>query len=127
MKHPIIQAVFLAVFGLVFCGAVPGLAAESMVSAGYSHVLGLKAGGTVVASGWNSDGQCEVRAWSGIRQVSAGGDHSVGLKNDGTVVAAGRNTSGQCNVGGWADIEQVAAGRYHTVGLLSTASATCPG
>jgi hypothetical protein len=88
-----------------------------MVAAGGYHTVGLKSDGTVVAVGYNSDGQCNVGGWTDITQVAAGWCHTVGLKDDGTVVAVGYNYYGQCNVGGWTDIVQVAAGGYHTVGL----------
>ncbi len=59
------------------------------VSAGGDHTVGLKSDGTVVATGDNDDGQCNVSAWSNIEQASAGRYHTVGLESDGTVVAAG--------------------------------------
>jgi hypothetical protein len=49
----------------------------------------VKADGTVVATGYNPYGQCEVSGWSDIVAVSAGSYHTVGLKSDGTVVAVG--------------------------------------
>jgi alpha-tubulin suppressor-like RCC1 family protein len=61
----------------------------------------LKSDGTVVAVGYNDDGQCAVGGWTGIVQVAAGGGHTVGVKSDGTVVAVGNNDYGQCNVSGW--------------------------
>ena len=63
--------------------------------------MGLKADGTVVATGWNGDGRCDVDNWIDIVQVDAGSAHTVGLRGDGTVVAAGDNTYGECNVGDW--------------------------
>jgi hypothetical protein len=59
------------------------------VAAGYSHTVGLKSDGTVVAVGDNEYGQCDVGNWTDITQVAAGEYHTVGLKLDGTVVAAG--------------------------------------
>jgi ribosomal protein L27 len=90
-----------------------------MVAAGYSHTVGLKTDGTVVAVGDETFGRCNVDGWTNIVQVAAGGFHTVGVKSDGTVVAVGRETAGQLNVGGWTDIVQVAAGEYYTVGLKS--------
>ena len=75
-----------------------------MVAAGGYHTVGLKAGGTMVAEGYNSAGQCNVGTWTDIIQVAAGGYHTVGLKANGTVVGTGNNESGQCNVGDWVDI-----------------------
>lgn len=36
------------------------------IAAGYEHTVGLKSDGTVVAIGWNQDGQCNVGGWTGI-------------------------------------------------------------
>jgi alpha-tubulin suppressor-like RCC1 family protein len=88
-----------------------------MVAAGELLTVGLKADGTVVATGWNYWGQCDVGGWTDITQVAAGDEYTVGLKSDGTVVATGWNYYGQCDVGGWTNIVQVAAGWEHTVGL----------
>ena len=74
------------------------------VAARYSHTVGLKRDGTVVAVGYNSDDRCEVSEWRDIVAVAAGGYHTVGLKRDGTVVAVGDNDDGQCDVSDWADI-----------------------
>ena len=57
-----------------------------MVAGGSLHTVGLKADGTVVAVGYNDDGECDVGNWTGIIQVAAGGYHTVGLKSDGTMV-----------------------------------------
>ena len=89
------------------------------VSVGDCHTVGLKSDGTVVAVGYNDDGQCDVSDWTDIVAVSARNYHTVGLKSDGTVVAVGDNDFGQCNVNGWTDIVAVSAGAFHTVGLKS--------
>ena len=59
------------------------------ISAGYSHLVGIKADGTVVAVGNNSDYQCDISDWTDIIKVSAGYEQTIGLKADGTVVYAG--------------------------------------
>ena len=77
------------------------------VSAGSYHTVGLKADGTVVAVGYNDNGQCDVDGWTDIVAVSAGDVHTVGLKADGTVVATeyiGDYDDGECDVDGWTDI-----------------------
>ena len=68
------------------------------VSAGTAHTVGLKADGTVVATG-DYYGQCDVDSWTDIVAVSAGIYQTVGLNADGTVVAAGKNEYGECDVG----------------------------
>ena len=86
------------------------------------HVVGVNADGTVVATGDNSFGQCDVSEWRDIVAVSAGQEFTVGLKKDGTVLAVGNNSSGQCEVAGWEDIIAVAAGSVHTVGVKKDGS-----
>jgi alpha-tubulin suppressor-like RCC1 family protein len=88
-----------------------------MVAAGGFHTVGLKADGTVVATGDNEYGQCDVGDWEGIVQIAAGVAHTVGLREDGTVIAAGNNEYGQCDCPGWNAIVQIAAGISFTVGL----------
>ena len=100
------------------------------VSAGYSHTVGLKADGTVVAVGYNWYGQCDVDGWTDIVAVSAGDSHTVGLKADGTVVATeyiGDYYNGQCDVDGWTDIVAVSAGYSHTVGLKADGTVVAVG
>ena len=98
-----------------------------MVTAGIWHTVGLKSDGTVLATGYNANGQCEVGDWSGIIQVAAGERHTVGLKPDGTVIAVGSNDEGECDVGDWTNIVQIDAGRYHTVGLRSDGTVVATG
>ena len=74
------------------------------ISAGYDYTVGLKADGTVVATGDNGSGRCKESYWTDIVSIAAGGWHTVGLKTDGTVVATGSSVYGQCNVSDWTDI-----------------------
>jgi alpha-tubulin suppressor-like RCC1 family protein len=86
------------------------------VAAGGEHTLALRADGTVVAWGRNSNGQAgdgtsgnnrlspvpvgTAGNWlSGVVAVAAGCQHSVALKADGTVVAWGYNLYGQVGDG----------------------------
>jgi len=87
------------------------------IAGGGRHTVGIRPDGTVVATGNNEDGQCNVDGWTDIEFVAAGFSHTVGLEEGGTVVATGNNDDGQCNVGGWTDIGLVVAGDWHTVGL----------
>ena len=88
------------------------------------HTIGLTESGTVIATGGNDYGKCNVSTWIGITQVATGTYHSVGLREDGSVVATeyiqsseyNRNY-GQTNVDEWTDIIAIAAGSEHTVGL----------
>ena len=97
------------------------------ISTGLLHTVGLKSDGTVVATGSNDDGQCDVSNWTDIVSVSAGYYHTIGLKSDGTVVATGRNKNGQCDVSDWTDIVSVSAGSYQTIGLKSDGTVVATG
>ena len=103
------------------------IAVRETLAAGSLHTVGLKADGTVVAAGWNRDGQCDVSDWTDIVAVAAGSFHTIGLKADGTVVAVGTNGVAQCNVSGWTDIVAVAAGGSHTVGLKADRTVVAAG
>jgi len=105
----------------------PGWTDIDQVAAGVAHTVGVKNDGTVVAVGYNGDGQCDVGDWTNIDQVAAGEEYTVGLKSDNTVVAIGGNDDGQCEVSSWSAIDQVAAGAFHTVGLRSDGTAVAVG
>ena len=61
-----------------------------VVAAGYSHSLGLKSDGSIVAWGDNEYGECDVpEPNSDFVSIAAGWNYSLGLKSDGTVVAWG--------------------------------------
>ncbi|MCH5188576.1 MAG: TIR domain-containing protein, partial [Oscillospiraceae bacterium] len=100
---------------------------DSVISAGYNHTVGLKANGTVVATGSNEFGQCNVYSWTDIVAVSAGDFHTVGLKADGTVVAVGNNRDGRCDVDSWSDIVAISAASDHTVGLKADGTVVAVG
>lgn len=70
------------------------------ISVGGTHILGLRADGTVLAVGKNEHGECDVSEWTDIVAISAGNDHSVGVRADGTLVAAGiyPNSETKCDV-----------------------------
>lgn len=61
----------------------------SSVAVGAKHIVGLKSDGTVVATGANDDGQCDVSGWKNIKSICAGSYCTVGVKSDGTVVVSG--------------------------------------
>ena len=93
------------------------IAVRKTLVAGYNHTVGLRSDGTVVATGYNGNGQCNVSGWTDIVAVSAGDRHTVGLRSDGTVVATGMNVDSRCNTETWRDIVAVASGACHTVGV----------
>ena len=100
---------------------------QPTLAAGSCHTVGLHSDGTVVATGSNAYGQCDIDSWSDIVAVVAGAYHAVGLRSDGTVVATGSNSSSHCYVNSWTDIMAVAAGDYHTVGLHSDGTVVAVG
>lgn len=100
---------------------------DTVISAGEYHTVGLRADGTVIATGDNTYGQCDVMDWKNIVAVSAGMNHTVGLKANGKVVAAGYNMYSQCEVNDWSDITAISAGEKHTVGLKSDGTVIATG
>ena len=92
-------------------------ARRDTIAAGIHYSVGLRTDGTVVATGRNDFGQCNVSGWDGIIAVSSGGHYTLGLKSDGTVVATGNNESGSCDVAGWRDIVAIYAGDGCSVGI----------
>ena len=100
---------------------------NNKISCGDRFTIAKKSDGKVVATGLNSNGQCEVSDWEDIVAVSASCNHTVGLKSDGTVVAVGVNDFGQCDVSDWKDIVTVSAGYNHTVGLKSDGTVVAVG
>ena len=91
------------------------------------HIVGLRRDGTVLATGTNKYGECDVSEWNSIVDIAAGFTHTVGLRSDGTVVGVGDNTYGQCNTNEWTDIVDVAAARFSTYGLKSNGQIVAKG
>lgn len=85
------------------------------LSAG-KHIVGLKSDGTVVATGDNFGGQCNVSDWADIVAVAADYGCTVGLKSDGTVIETGSHGSRMYD---WTDIVAIARGYSNTFGLKS--------
>ncbi len=103
---------------------------ENNIVAGTDHTVGLKTDGTVVATGNNDYGECDVLGWTDIVAVAVGYNHTVGLKSDGTVTAVGGKYDGQCNVSGWTDIVAVTTGSEfgeYTIGLKSDGTLVATG
>ena len=96
-------------------------------SGDYDWFVGLKEDGTVVATGDNEFGQCEVTNWTDVVMVAAGRNHVVGLRSDGTVLAAGVSFLGQCDVAEWKDIVFVAAGNDFTLGVKNDGTVVATG
>ena len=102
--------------------------ASSLISAGAMHSVAVMTDGTVVATGANMNGQCNVSDWKDIVAVSAGSNFTVGLKDDGTVLVVGGSSFGnQFDVSSWTDIVAISAGANHIVGLKKNGTAVATG
>lgn len=103
------------------------------IATGSFHTLAIRENGTVIATGDNRAGQCNVSSWKDIIAVAADAFHSVGLKSDGTVVATTilepnkKFDVGQCNVANWENIVDIAVGNAHTVGLKADGTVVATG
>lgn len=89
------------------------------IAAGFSHTVGLKADGTVLAVGSNGYGQCDVGGWSNVVAVDAGAYFTVGLKKDGSVVFAGRSDYGEACITEISDVTAISAGYDFVAALRS--------
>jgi hypothetical protein len=90
------------------------------IGAGDYHSVALKADGTVVAWGDDSQGQCNVPAGlTNVIAIVCGGAHNLVLQSDGIVNAWGASWSGQCALPlGVFDVVGIAAGAQHTLLLV---------
>ncbi|MBR2477149.1 MAG: chromosome condensation regulator [Clostridia bacterium] len=86
------------------------------LATGMDHTVALLDDGTVVATGRNEYGQCNVSDWEDIISIDAAYSYTVGLKSDGTVVVAGFIDG---DVSGWTDIVEVYAMPQRLIGLKS--------
>ncbi len=116
---------------------------QPLILASNNHTLAIRKDGTVIATGDNEYGQCDVSDWKDIVAISSNTKHSVGLKKDGTVVAASSERYAtwdiapdgsyiqaecpQCIVSDWKDIVAVSAGYEHTVGVKKDGSVIAVG
>jgi alpha-tubulin suppressor-like RCC1 family protein len=91
--------------------AVNGLSGVTQVSGGSYHGLALLSNGTVMAWGYNGNGQLgdgttndsstpvPVAGLSNVVAVAGGDEHSIALLSNGTVMAWGDNSYGELGVG----------------------------
>ncbi len=88
------------------------------ISCGERHTVALRNDGTVVATGWNDSGQCDVTEWKEIVAVSAGYMNTVGLNENGRVLVVGNSLFyDEHDVRSWRGVTSVSAGFFHVVGL----------
>ncbi len=84
------------------------------IALGDSHTVGLRSDGTVIATGDNSSGQCNVKEWTNVISISASGDLTAAVRSDGTVLTCGRP---QCDTSKWTDIAAISVGKGSILGL----------
>lgn len=85
------------------------------IAAGPHHLVGLRADGTVVATGDSKNtAKYAVEAWTDIVAIAAGEKYTAGLKSDGTVVVTGALAG---DVSEWKKVEKIAGGYQHLVAL----------
>jgi hypothetical protein len=98
--------------------AVSGLVCLAALVLGIGVASG-QSTGSIVAWGYNAQGQCDVPPPNtDFVAVTGHHVHSLGLTSDGTIVAWGSNTYGVCDVPAPnAGFVAVASGYYHSMGL----------
>ncbi len=57
---------------------------------GRSHTVGLRKDGTVLVTGWNNEGQCDVHDWSDVVSIAAGWRRTLAVLADGSARATDR-------------------------------------
>ena len=122
-----VPALMIAVWALALAPRVWCAEKPLGISAAFHQTIGLRTDGTAIATGLNTDGQCELHGLTDLVQAAAGFHHGLVLKSDGTVTALGRNDAGQCEVGAWTGMVQVAVGFQHSVGVTRNGTAMAAG
>ena len=96
------------------------------IAAGVLHSLALKADGSIVGWGSNSDGQTTIpaSATNGVVAIAAGSAYSLALKADGSIVGWGSNSDGQTNIppSATSGVAGIAAGAHHSLALKGDSS-----
>ena len=78
-----------------------------------NHTVAVKNDGTVVATGSNAQGQCDLSDWSDIIAVAAGPGITVGLKSDHTVISSKKDL----DIAGWKNIVDIAVSSQSVIGV----------
>lgn len=81
-------------------------------SVGGKHVVGIREDGTVLASGSNKKGQCNISHWRDMVSVIALENHTVGLDRNGNIFATGSDYELLNNMCKWENIKDIAIGNY---------------
>ncbi len=88
------------------------------------RVVALKSDGTVLASGENREGGCQVQKWKDIYAVKTDGPFTVGLKMDGTAVSCGEESDDDppyntYDVSKWTDVVSLRFPEHDIAGVKS--------
>ena len=104
---------------------LPGPPGFTMIDSGYEHACGLRADGTVVCWGNNSNGQAAAPEGS-FSAVTAGIWHSCGLLTDQTVACWGTNDQGRTDAPG-GTFDGLDTGTWHSCGVRTDQTVACWG
>ncbi|MBR5232094.1 MAG: peptidoglycan-binding protein [Clostridia bacterium] len=130
MKTKILQSILALVFLVCLVSstacadssknvATPAYHTVKTMAFGGDHLVAITTKGTVLATGSNEYGQCNVGSWTDIVSIAANNRATFGLKADGTVVGVGYDSVGVEDIAKWNDIVAITCGVSHVVGLKS--------
>ena len=91
--------------------------ASGLIASSSSHIVVVRPDGTVVATGSNDYGQCNVSKWRNVIAVHCDSFGTVGVTSAGTVYYAGRNSENQAQCCRWRGIKAVGIASSCVVGL----------
>lgn len=86
---------------------------QGRLKIGFTHSVGMKSNGSVVAAGKNNKGQCNVTNSKHVKAIEVGINRTYILKEDGTVTCLGDSYF----FDKWTNIVAIASGPYHVAGL----------
>lgn len=94
---------------------------ESVFS-GYTHIIGINQFGGCVATGKNSNGECNVETWANIVDVACGNLFTVGVDNEGNCYYTGKTGSStslytkmKSEIETWKNVESVFAANNYVI------------
>jgi alpha-tubulin suppressor-like RCC1 family protein len=96
---------------------------STAVTWGAYHTVGLRSDGTVVATGRNGEGQCDVSSWAGVKAVACSDYNTLAVLADGTVVSTGYQPFSELS--GWKDVTSLSAGSYGAVAISADGRVYC--
>lgn len=91
--------------------------AAGMIASSLYHVVAVKPDGTVIATGKNNDGQCNVSSWRNVIAVACDTSGTVGLTAQGTVLYTGSTYHRQNQCTYWRGIKEIAISNECIFGL----------